>query len=428
MLRRVARTLFLPVVLTAAAMLWWHAPRAPRAVVAMDHSVYVWQRDWTPQVRRAVAERLQDVREVSVLAGEIAWGGDARAMTPIRLPWRELSACGRPVVLALRLGACDAATLSDATARAWVCSQAESIVRAAHEGGLQPAELQLDFDAATSQLAAYRDLVEQVSKTLSPLPVTLTALPTWMSSSDFGPLVRSVPRYVLQVHAFDRATLEHAHPTLCDAVDARRWVERAAGFGVPFEVALPTYGYLVVYGPDHRVKGLVAEAHDERLRGALGVRELSADPAAMAELVRDWRVDRPACMRGVVWYRLPVDGDRLNWSWPTLASVMRGEVPQGELRMEMERPEPGLVEIVASNGGDGDVPLPRGWTARWPDGVTLLGRDGLGAVITAGGGRREASFSWMAAQDRRLRPGERRRMAWMRFDADTEVTLHVEDD
>lgn len=394
----------------------------------MEHSAYVWQRDWTPAVRRAVEQRLQGMRDVSVLAGEIAWSGDARTMTAVRLPWRDLAACGRPVGLALRLGSCDRATLSDPEAVVWVRSQAQSVVRAAREGGLEPAELQLDFDAATSQLAAYRALVQEVSGALAPLPVTLTTLPTWMSSGDFGPLVRSVPRFVLQVHAFDRARLEGPEATLCDARDATRWVERAAGFGVPFDVALPTYGYLVVHGSDQRVTGLVAEAHDERLRGAAGVRELSADPAAIAGLVRGWLEDRPACMRGVVWYRLPVEGDRLNWSWPTLASVMRGVVPQGSLRMETEHPAPGLVEIVARNDGDADAPLPRGWTARWKDGTTLLGRDGLGTVVTAGCGPGAANFSLAAPGDRRLRPGERRRVAWMRFDADTEVTLHVEDD
>lgn len=414
--------------LAAAALSWWHAPRAPRAFAPLEHAAYVWQRDWTPQVRGAVERRLVDMREVSVLAGEITWDGDRRSIHRVRLPWRDLSACSRPVGLALRLGACDRSTLVDGQAVSWVCEEARTILEHAREGGLQPAELQLDFDSATSQLAAYRGLVREVARTVAPVPVTLTALPSWMSSGDFGPLVRSVPRYVLQVHAFDRSRLEGPEPTLCHEGDAQRWVERAAAYGVPFDVALPTYGYLVVYGSDHRVKGLVAEAHDERLRGAAGVREIAADPVAMARLVRQWQGDRPACMRGVIWYRLPVDGDRLNWSWPTLAGVMKGSAPEGRLRLEARRSEPGLVEIVARNEGDGDAELPAAWTARWGAGSRLLGRDGVGAVITAGAGTGAASFAMEFTRDRRMRPGELRRVAWMRFDADTEVTLHVEDD
>ncbi len=38
----------------------------------------------------------------------------------------------------------------------------------------------------------------------------------------------------------------------------------------------------------------------------------------MAGLVRGWTEGHPKELTGILWYRLPVAGDRNNWTWPTL--------------------------------------------------------------------------------------------------------------
>ena len=415
--------MLVPTLLTAAAALWICPPRVARASERMQQAAYVWQRVWTPEVRGAVEERIGAMSGVTVLAGEVAWRGDEPVLAPVRLPWRDLAGCGRPVTLAMRLGSCDGSVLRSERAREEVAGAALELAERARAEGLEPCELQLDFDAATSQMDAYRHLVRRVAERLSPLPVTITALPSWMSGRDFGALVRSVPRFVLQVHSIEKSRLDGPEPSICDADQARRWAERAAAFGVPFDVALPTYGYLVVRGAAGRVTGLVAEANDDRLSGAASLQRVSADPAALAALVRDWSLDRPACMRGVVWYRLPVEGDRLNWSWPTLASVMAGRAPAGAIRLDAERREPGLVEIVARNDGDGDGKVPARLDARWPSATTLVGSDGLNGMQSLGSGPGVATFVVAGDGGATLRPGERRRIAWMRFQADTEVRI-----
>ena len=72
----------------------------------------------------------------------------------------------------------------------------------------------------------------------------------------------------------------------------------------------------------------------------------------MAELVRDWTRGPAPGADGILWYRLPVAGDRLNWSWPTLRAVMAGRAP-GRGRAAVREPEPGLVEIDLVNDGEG---------------------------------------------------------------------------
>ncbi|MGH7484878.1 MAG: DUF3142 domain-containing protein, partial [bacterium] len=123
------------------------------------------------------------------------------------------------------------------------------------------------------------------------------------------------------------------------------WAEKAALFGRPFRVALPTYSYQVAFDAKGTLIGLLAEGPLLSFGEGVTVVSASSDPGAMAGLVRDWTEKRPKELTGILWYRLPVAGDRNNWSWPTLRAVMAGRAPQPGLRAETRKPQPGLVEI-----------------------------------------------------------------------------------
>src|SRR5439155_25472501 len=140
----------------------------------------------------------------------------------------------------------------------------------------------------------------------------------------------------------------------CDPHLARRSVERAGRLGIPFRVALPTYGYAFAFDPTGNFIGLSAEGPSRNWPEGSLLREAPAQPDAMARLVNEWTVDRPDALRGIIWYRLPVTGDRRNWSWPTLAAVMAGRVPVAKLSADLRKPQPGLAEIDLINEGDGD--------------------------------------------------------------------------
>ena len=102
-----------------------------------------------------------------------------------------------------------------------------------------------------------------------------------------------------------------------------------------------------------RLVGLSAEGPLLSWPAGLRLREARSDPAAAAGLVREWTRDRPAELAGILWYRLPVEGDRLNWTGPALRAVMAGRSPQSAVRVDVRAPEPGLVEIDLLNSGDG---------------------------------------------------------------------------
>jgi hypothetical protein len=127
----------------------------------------------------------------------------------------------------------------------------------------------------------------------------------------------------------------------------------------------------------------------------------------------------------VIWYRLPVTGDRLNWAALTLATVLRGEVPVARVGVEVTWPEPGLAEIVVVNSGQTTEPVPGAFDLRWAAEERLLASDGLG------GFRLEMRSATTQASLRAaevpvaglLAPGRRLKIAWLRFPH--EISLDV---
>jgi hypothetical protein len=152
---------------------------------------------------------------------------------------------------------------------------------------------------------------------------------------------------------------------------ATNWVNEAAKIGIPFRVALPTYTYLVAFDAEGKPKGVAAEGPSARWPAEYRVTRWEAKPDSMATLIQQWKQSHPAMMRGLIWYRLPVSTDSLNWRWTTLASVMQGRPPVSDLRMESSEGQ--LCDIVCRNYGERDEPLPDEIIASWDD-ATLVRR------------------------------------------------------
>ena len=116
---------------------------------------------------------------------------------------------------------------------------------------------------------------------------------------------------------------------LCDPQQAKLAVERAGQWQTPFRVALPTYGYWMQFDADGGYRRLSGETTPSLLHPDGSMEPLMADPHAMADLVHHWQQSHPRSMTGLIWFRLPVASDRMNWRWETLASVMQGRPPRG---------------------------------------------------------------------------------------------------
>ena len=160
------------------------------------------------------------------------------------------------------------------------------MIRESNSNQLAISELQIDFDCAESKLDGYRIWIEAFRKKLAPVRIVITALPSWLEQAAFKPLAEACNGYVLQVHSLERPQAPDAIPGICDPVAAKRAVEKADRLGVPFRVALPTYGYVIAFGPDGHFIGLSAEGPAKSWPEGVRLREArSLTPNEMAGLV-----------------------------------------------------------------------------------------------------------------------------------------------
>jgi hypothetical protein len=283
------------------------------------------------------------------------------------------------------------------------------------------AELQLDFDCAESKLEGYRVWVESIRRQIAPVPLVITALPSWLKQPAFAKLVAAGDGYILQVHSVDRPKGFNAPFSLCDPAAARRYVREAGKLGVPFRVALPTYGYYVAYDAEDKFIGLAADGPNIEWPRGTRIREVRADAAAMARLVAFWNTNHPPSLRGVIWYRLSISQDTLNWRFPTLGVVMSGRVPQADLKVESRSPEPELVEVILHNDGTADFQNEFSVRARVRSARVVAG-DSLGGFDFGKQANGDVLFQM---RELVLRAGERRKIGWLRTNKKAEVELEV---
>lgn len=393
---------------------------ASTSAPALRQEAYLWQRAWSAEVREALLGSPAELAGHVVLAAEVALRAGRLVTTRVPLDHATLRATRRPVGLALRIGAYAGPFDAKDAVGTGLVALARELVAAAQKAGVTPAELQLDFDAATLALGGYRRWVEAVRAAVAPVPLTLTALPAWLGAADFEALVRATDGYVLQVHSLPspRGRMN----TLCDVGLARRAIARASALGVPFRVALPTYSYAVARNREGLVAAVAAEGPTPQWPEDTEVVHLGADPVALAALTRELAAAPPAALLGLLWYRLPVATDRRNWPLATLRAVLSGRAPKAAIAAEVRARSDGLAEVVLANVGETAAPHAVSVELRWGGGMPLA-HDALYGfvwhVIAPGHARlfREDSPSPLP-----IGPAQRQVIAWARFARPTPLT------
>lgn len=342
---------------------------------ARDHGpfpqrVYVWQRAWTPEVGAAVRQRAGSFDRTLALATEVTWHGAEPVAHRVAAVLTDLPR-DRSVGLAVRITPRPDAFAGQAGGQ--LLTIAMQTVAAARAAGLEVAELQIDHDQGSRHLEDYAAWLRQLKPQLAEVALTVTALPDWLDRDEFAALAATADSFTLQVHALTAPAAAGEPGHLCDPRLAQRAVERAATFGRPFWVALPTYSYLAAFAPNGQLYGLLAEQRAGRRLPTLRWQELAPNPADMAALVRQWQASRPPEMQGVVWFRLPVDGDQRNWRWPTLQAVAHGRDPLPQLRSSLAQAADGSWQLVLANLGDGDGVAPSQIAVQSPQQIELAG-------------------------------------------------------
>lgn len=419
---RIVGGILLLVMLAAGAWLLYAYWPPPMTSGPVPQEAYVWQRAWTDDVQAAVSEPPMAINRLVVLAAETRYDTDGWRTVRVGIEYESLKASGRDIGLAIRIGPYSGPFERDDTTARHLTELVRNVLADAKAARVKPAELQIDFDCATSKLAGYRTWVQMLRAALpNGPPVTITALPAWLGSWDFDDLAEATDGYVLQVHSFERPTAQQ-DLTLCNPNAARRAVMRAGRVGVPFRVALPTYGYVVAFGANGDFLGLAAEGPRPDWPADADVRTVRANAAELAELVRGWADKRPAAMQGVIWYRLPVASDRLNWRTTTLQAVAEGRVPQPDVSVDVQADGNGLFDIALTNTGEVGNHGPRRIEIAHGE-VRRIAADALGKASYE---TTPAATIFILDDPLWVRPGERIPVGWLRLAGHTKVTVHAQ--
>lgn len=197
----------------------------PLLTRGLDPDFYVWQRQQTPAVRKAVQDYFKNCSgNLYFLAGELENHGKTVLISP---PDSYDPARSIPVI------------------RIHIEQMKRSIpdlareVKSCYSPWRSSGELQIDLDAPESKLLYYRDLMKELRSILPGVKLSATVLPCHLKkSTQFRELAAVCDYYVLQVHGLTR---EGNRTFILDRATAFEAVTRAKKLKFPFKTALPLY-------------------------------------------------------------------------------------------------------------------------------------------------------------------------------------------
>ena len=358
----------------------------------LDQQLYVWQRQWTPAHDAALKDSRADFSTLRVLALQaFPQAGWSKARINPALLKRD----GRPLIAVIRLdGQLKALDQDEVTA------QIQQVLGDWQGQGLVLSGVEIDHDAGSARLPAYRTFLTHLRAVLPvSLPLSITALPAWIDSPELPTLLATVDSSVLQVHA-----VSDPRRGLFDAIQAGKWAKAWSRITPkPFYLALPAYGVALLPGASG-APVVESEVPVERVGKR---RELLADPVQLSKLAAELRADPPAHLAGLIWFRLPLAGDRRAWSLNTLGAVARGDVLDSRLSLKLSAQD-GLYDISVSNPGNLD--------SAWPERVTLAVQGCDGADALAGYALQQSPdlLTFTRQREGRLPAGGQRGIGWAR--------------
>jgi hypothetical protein len=358
----------------------------------LDQQLYVWQRQWTPAHDAALRDSRADFSTLRVLALQaFPSAGWSRARIDPVLLKRD----GRPVIAVIRLdGQLKALDQDEVTA------QIRQVISDWQGQEVNLAGVEIDHDAGNARLPAYRQFLAQLRGALpTSLPLSITALPSWLDSRELPALLSTVDSSVLQVHA-----VSDPRRGLFDADQARQWAKAWSRVTTkPFYLALPAYGVALLPSAGGAP---VVESEITVEREGLR-RELLADPQTLRTLGTELRADPPKHLAGLIWFRLPLANDRRAWSLTTLRAVARGDALDSQLALKLSA-DNGLYDIGISNQGNLD--------RAWPERLTLAvsGCEGADALAGYALQQRPDLLTFTRLRDGRIPAGGQRAIGWAR--------------
>ncbi len=356
---------------------------------AYSDEAYIWQRQWTPELSRALSEQKPLFTRYRVLGAQHMSG---EQWVEPQVDLAALKNAALPVVLVLRLPG--AAPLLTPAALA---SKIASIRSRWLAGGVVVNRVEIDFDCAEAQLRRYGEqllgLRVMLDKAVS---LDITALPAWLKTAELPALLAATDRVTLQVHSVLAPKRGLFDPRL-----AEFWIRQFALLSnKPFSVALPAYGAKLLLDANGKVIGVEHEAELGTPHAA--ELELQASPESVRTLIDALTVRPVAKLESSVWFRLPLPSDARAWAPVTLAAVIEKQVLRAKIQPIFQANSAGGVDVQLQSLGN----LTATTALRFAVNAKCTG-DGVGGYSYLAG-----VFS--AKQGFELKPGASRTIGWLR--------------
>jgi len=298
-----------------------------KAPEPLSTDAYVRQQVRTAAVDAAILRAGPFVDRFLFHSADISFRGNHPRVQRFEVPWDIVKKTEKHAGIVIRIPFAEGGLGSHPEHLDLVAAEIRRSLASAKSNGPACVEVQIDYDCPASRLRLYSDFLSALIRKIPEVPIAFTALPSWQSDPDFDLLARATGSYVLQVHSLRLPWKDDPSATICDIPAAKRALAHAGRLGIPFRLALPTYSCIVQLDTEGRLVSVVSE--DTTAISSKAVYHIpgSADPDALATLVAELNQSAPKSLRGIIWYRLPVDTDRMNWSWPTFQAVSAGRSP-----------------------------------------------------------------------------------------------------
>ena len=168
---------------------------------------------------------------------------------------------------------------------------------------------------------------------------------------------------MLQIHGIEIPKHINDKTELLNMRTAEEALRKAEKIGWPYLVALPCYAYELNFD-SATGKFLFLTAEKPSRRTETIKQRAAARNADLVELRKIIQVLEHA--QGVVWFRLPVEGDRLCLPRQTLAAIQQGTIPKPEVECRILQVNTSTIELELINKNtiafhQADV------TLDWPD-------------------------------------------------------------
>ncbi len=188
-------------------------------------------------------------------------------------------------------------------------------------------QIQLDLDIPESRISDYAPLLQTLRKANPEISWSVTLLPCHLKHQKaMKEISAQVAYYVLQLHGIEAPRLRSENYALMNEETTTQAIKQARELGAKFIMALPTYGYILKFDSNGRFERLYSEGFGTT--DDYSLLELAAPNLPLiAQIIRD----NPDLE--LIWFRLPVAGDRWNLAIETIEQLEKGCAPEAELEL-----------------------------------------------------------------------------------------------